>query len=110
MNVDVGIWSRLTRLILVLLVLAGLGGVGVWYFPLIRKNEAMRKQMLDLEGKIKTEEEKSRQLESSIKALRNDPKAVERLAREKLRYAKPGETIILFEPGTTNASLGPAQK
>jgi cell division protein FtsB len=27
-----------------------------------------------------------------------DPKTVERLARERLSYAKPGEDVILFEP------------
>jgi cell division protein FtsB len=35
--------------------------------------------------------------------LRNDPKTIERLAREKLGYAKPDETIIRFEPATNAA-------
>jgi cell division protein FtsB len=41
-------------------------------------------------------------LKASIDALRNDPKAVERLAREQLGYAKPGETVVRFEPAGTN--------
>jgi cell division protein FtsB len=33
-----------------------------------------------------------------------DPKTVERLARERLSYAKPGEDVILFEsPLPTNS-------
>jgi cell division protein FtsB len=33
-------------------------------------------------------------------ALKYDPKAVERLARERLGYAKPGETMIHFDEPT----------
>ena len=36
--------------------------------------------------------------------MRNDPRSVERLARETLGYAKPGETIIRFEEPATNAA------
>ena len=32
-----------------------------------------------------------------LESLRTDPQAVERLAREKLGLAKPGETVIHFE-------------
>jgi cell division protein FtsB len=32
-----------------------------------------------------------------VDALSNDPKTVERLAREKLGYARPDETVIHFE-------------
>jgi len=35
MKVDLGIWDRLTKLVLLLIVLAGLVGVVVWYLPLI---------------------------------------------------------------------------
>ena len=42
------------------------------------------------------------QLAASIDTLRYDTNAIERLARERLRYAKPGETIVVFEPPNTN--------
>jgi len=42
-------------------------------------------------------------LKTSVDSMRNDPKAVERLAREKLGYAKSGETVIRFEDAGTNA-------
>ena len=50
------------------------------------------------------EEEAGRQLRTSIDALRYDPKAVERLARERLGYAKPGEIVIRFEEPRTNSA------
>ena len=46
--------------------------------------------------------ETKKQLTAALEAMNNDPKAVERLAREKLGYAKPGETVIKFEDVSTN--------
>ena len=100
MNVDLGIWSKLTRVVVVLCLVAGLLGIAVWYLPEIRKNERMRKVVQGLDNQIQKEEEASKQLKASIDALRNDPKAVERLTREKLGYAKPGETVVRFEEPT----------
>ena len=102
MNVDLGIWSKLTRLVIFLLVLAGILGVAVWYLPLIKTNERMRKEVLRLDTQIAKAEEAGRQLKTSIDSLKYDPKAVERLAREKFGYAKPGETVIRFEAPVTN--------
>jgi cell division protein FtsB len=50
-----------------------------------------------LEQKIAAETETARQLEAALRAMQ-DPRTVERLARERLSYAKPGEDVILFEP------------
>ena len=102
MNVDLGIWTKLRRVVICLLVVAGLLGIAFWYLPLIKQNERMRKEVLRLDAQIQKEDETSRQLKTSFDTLRNDPKAVERLAREKLRYAKPGETVIVFEESVTN--------
>lgn len=102
MNVDLGIWSKLRQVVIFLLLAAGLLGIAFWYLPLIKQNERMRKEVLRLDTQIQKEDETSRQLKTSFDTLRNDPKAVERLAREKLRYAKPGETVIVFEEPVTN--------
>ncbi|HWX21606.1 MAG TPA: septum formation initiator family protein [Candidatus Binatia bacterium] len=107
MNVNLGIWDKLTRLVIFLLFVAFFLIVAVWYLPLIRQNERMRTQILKFDAQIQKQEETARQLKSSIEALRYDPKAVERLAREQLGYTKPGETMIRFEAATTNAPLRP---
>ena len=104
MNVDLGIWDKLTRVVMVLLVIACLLLVAVWYLPVIQKNERFRKEVYRLEEIRKQEEAANKQLKASIESLANDPKAVERLAREQLRYAKPGETVIQFEPAPTDAA------
>jgi cell division protein FtsB len=97
MNVNLGIWPKLTKVVIFLLFLAGALGVCVWYLPTIRQNEQMRKEVLRLDRDLKRAVDEARSLESSLKALRTDPKSVERLARESLGYAKPGETVIHFE-------------
>jgi len=63
----------------------------------------MRADNLRLETELQKEMENSKQLQAQIDALRNDPKTVERLAREKLGYAKPDETVVRFETPATNA-------
>jgi len=96
-NVDLGILGKLTRVVVFLLCVAGLLAVAVWYLPLIQQNERMRKVVLQLDTQIAKAEESNRQLKMSFDALRYDPKTVERLARERLGYARPGETVIRFE-------------
>ncbi len=103
MNVDLGIWSKLTRLVFFLCFIAFLLLVAVWYLPLIHQNERMRKYIVGLDAQVQKQEETGKQLRTSIEALRSDPKTVERLARERLGYAKAGETVIRFEEPDTNA-------
>ena len=105
MNVDLGIWSKLTKVVVGLVVLAFLLLIGMCYLPLIHQNERMRREILRLDAQLQKEEEKSRQLKNEIGALRNDPKTIERLTREKLGYARPDETVVRFEPATTNAPV-----
>jgi cell division protein FtsB len=97
MNVE-SLWTRLNRLLVVLLVLAGLAGVGVWYWPLIRQHERMSREDLRLAGLVQQQEAALRQKKALIEALRNDPRMIERLAREKLGLARTGETVVHFEP------------
>lgn len=96
MNTASNVWEYLTRLVLFLLFAAFLLGVGLWYLPVIKQNEQMRKRKFELETRIDREVEISKRLEASAKSLQ-DPRTVERLARERLRYARPGEKVVFFE-------------
>ena len=97
MNVNLGIWDKLSRVIIFLLFLAGLLGVFVWYLPLIKQNQRFRRDLLALETKIQEQERLGRHLKLSVDAVQNDPRTVERLAREKLGLARTNETVIRFE-------------
>ena len=103
MNVEDSIWDKLTRVVIGLLLLAFLVAVGVWYLPLIQQNERYRREVLRLDEQVQKESETKRQLNASVESLSNDPKAIERLARVKFGYAKPGEKVIRFEENTNSA-------
>jgi cell division protein FtsB len=88
-----------------LIFAAAVLAVVVWYIPLFQQNERMRKEIQTLQGQIRREEQASRRLEENIKSLRDDPKTVERMAREKLGYARTGETVIYFDQRSTNSPV-----
>lgn len=102
MNVDLGIWSKLTKLVVGLVVLAVLLLIALCYLPVIKENERMRRQILLDQNEIAKEEARSKDLQAQLDALLHDPKTIERLSREKLGYAKPDETVIRFETPATN--------
>ena len=97
MKVDLGIWSKLTQAVIALVVVAVLILIGLAYLPQIQKNERFRREIDRLTLEVKKQEDLARELRAEIDALRNDPATVARLAREKLGYARPDETIIHFE-------------
>jgi cell division protein FtsB len=51
-------------------------------------------------------DEENRQLEDRVKALKSDPAAIERIAREEMGLARPGEYIFKLTPNAA-APAGP---
>ena len=105
MKVDLGIWGKLTWVATILALVSGLALVVGWYLPLIKQNERMRQEIYNLNAQIQQEDNVAKKLKASIDAVQHDPKTVERLAREKLGYAKPGETVIRFESASGSSSV-----
>ena len=97
MKVDLGIWSKLTLAVVILVGISFVLLIAMSYVPEIEQNQRMRSDIYRLNEKITQQEAVARELQAEIDALRNDPKTVERLAREKLGYAKADETVIRFE-------------
>lgn len=101
------LWTRLSQLVVVMVVIAAFVVVGLWYLPLIRENQSLRKQDLKTVEEIQKEQEKARQKKAAIDALRNDPRTVERLARERLGLARTNETVVHFEPVAASTTSSP---
>ena len=104
MKVDLGIWSKLTQAIVALVAAAVLLLIGMTYLPLIQQNEQMRRRIDVLDAQLEEQRQESKRLQEQFDALRSDTKTVERLAREKLGYAKADETVVHFEAPTTNGA------
>ena len=51
-----------------------------------------------LMSEVRAAERANRDLHAEIEALRSDPRAIERIAREELMLARPGETVYLLPP------------
>ncbi len=97
MNVNLGIWDKLTKFVVFLIVAAALLGVFYKYLPLIKENQRYRRAILATEAQLAAEERMTKQLRASIDALQNDPRTIERLARERHGLARTNEMIIRFE-------------
>ena len=95
------IWGLLTKFVLFLLFIAA--GVAIFfsYLPLIQQNQRMRRDILVLDNEIRSEERHKKSIKAQTDAILNDPRTVERLARERLVYARSNETIFIFEPPKT---------
>jgi cell division protein FtsB len=98
MNVNLGIWDKLSKLMIFLLFVGGVLGLFYWYLPLIQENQRYRKELLLLDTRIAEQKKLWGQLKGANDSLQNDPRAVERLAREKLSLAKTNEMVVRFEP------------
>jgi cell division protein FtsB len=71
-------------------VVFGANGMMAW--------EQKRAEYRQLQQQIDDLQKQNRQLEQHIKALKSDPEAIEKEAREQLRYARPGEVIYVVPP------------
>ena len=81
----------LVMLSLVLLLLFGHGLFGKKGYMAVRR---MRQQNQELNQKIEQLNKENSQTMEEIKALKSDPKAIEKIAREELGLVKPGEVKI----------------
>jgi cell division protein FtsB len=104
MKPEPGIWNKLTWIVIVLIIIAGLIALGSRYLPLIQRNERMRREIHRLETELETEKQTARQLQQEIDLLTKDPAALEREIRSRLGLAREGETVIRFDTETTNTS------
>jgi cell division protein FtsB len=63
-----------------------------------------------LEAELKSLQEENQRIADHVKALQTDPKAIEKEAREQLRYAKPGEVIYVAPEQSPQADTKAAKK
>lgn len=86
----------LLALLLTWHVVDGKHGLSVW--------EHERVQDRALQKEIDRLQQENAQMQQQIQKLQSDPDAIEREAREKLHYAKPGEVIYTLPAAQANAT------
>ena len=94
-------WITLTVLVVIAVI--------AMFVPQIRQyNELHRKEAV-LQDEIRLEEEIVAHLKKQQDRLKSDPRFIEKLAREELGYAKPGETVFRFTDDEAPGSNRPAR-
>ena len=63
-----------------------------------------------LNNELNSLQQENERLNQKIKALRTDPKTIEKEAREQLRYARPGEVVYSLPAEKTAPAISTAQK
>jgi cell division protein FtsB len=77
-------------------ILAAGAGAASLFVPQFRRFRNFQAEQAQLESAIRAEEERYPELMKRIDQLQHDPAVVERVARETLGLARPGETIYRF--------------
>jgi cell division protein DivIC len=72
------------------------------FYPAWRKGQNMRSKAEILQNEIQTKKEELAELQDEAGRLKDDPFTVERMSRDTLSVARPGEVIFKFQPYPTN--------
>jgi len=91
--------SYLALSLLFSLLLFSLFFVGDRGFLQVRRQ---RRELRAAQDEVTKLVEENIQLEAEVAALKNDPAALEKIAREKLQLVKPGEVVIVLPEGWEN--------
>lgn len=97
------VWTWAYRIGLLLLVILIAIGVVAIFAPQVEQYRELRRKEALLQEEIRLEQETLRHLQEQQQRLMTDPRFVEKIAREELRYIRPGETVFKFvddEPAT----------
>jgi cell division protein DivIC len=91
------VWKFIYRLGLIASILMVVAIVVFHFFlPKIREQRELRAREEELQQDIQRAAEQLRMLKLKQEKLQTDPRFIEKIAREDLGYAKPGETVFRF--------------
>lgn len=98
---DPAFWNALNRVLFILLVVLGVVGIGLWFYPeLMRRNE-MSRYLEEQKKDLAAQELLRKQRDREVYLLENDTSYIETIARDKLDLMKEGETIFRLDPAKT---------
>ena len=71
---------------------------------------ARRREVRQLESEVRRLAEENQRLDREVNRLRNDPAAIERVAREEMKLARPGEVIYTLPAPPSPPAAAQARK
>ncbi|MEI8343282.1 MAG: septum formation initiator family protein [Verrucomicrobiota bacterium] len=93
-----GVWHFLNRLMVTLIVFAGIVLIVCAFVPELKKQREQNARLDQLKADIERQKALLTQRTREVELLKNDPGYVETLARDRLDLMKEGETIYRLEP------------
>lgn len=91
--------------VILALVLLGIAGENGYL-----ERRAQRRQIQNLAAEIENLRQENLRLGETVKSLRSDPRAIEELARERLRLGRPDDVIITLPRDEPPASPAVSQR
>lgn len=85
-RIAVGVFGLLTFAMLLLAVFNDKGALQV---------RAQARKLNEVQAEVQKLETQNKRLNTEIQALRSDPTAIEKFAREELKLVKPGEIVLV---------------
>ena len=95
-----------TLLILVAVVLVVDNIFGTHGYVTLQRRQ---KEIAALQKQLQQLNEENRQLGEQVRALKSDPQLIEKIARDELGLARPGEVIIRIPQQPANSPGGPGK-
>jgi cell division protein FtsB len=74
------------------------------FYPAWKRGENTKAQAIKVQREVEEMKQEVGVLQDEAGRLKNDPFTVERMSRDSLGVAKPGEVIFKFQPYRTNTS------
>jgi cell division protein FtsL len=89
--------SKIFPVLFLLLIVAVLACSMILVWPVYRKNLKLQKEVSDLEKKLNEKSAECIELKKFVHDLEHNPRAVEKVAREKFNLCKEGEVVIKYK-------------
>lgn len=89
-------WTTLSRISQGILAVLLFALLWHYFYPKYTIYRDLQQREAQLREDVRLEEEMLQILKTKQERLRNDPRFVEKIAREELGLAKPGETVFKF--------------
>ena len=96
------LWLIIYRLACVIFAIMLVIVIIALFLPKVRQAQERQRKAAVIEEQNRAREKMTKQLRENQEQFVSDPKYVERVAREELGKAKPGETIFRFIEKKTN--------
>lgn len=95
-NTSIKFWTTVYRVSLTVLIVLLVFGLCSIFIPLIRENRERERKVAALEEELRAKQDAIVHIRRQQELFQTDPSFVEKIAREELGKAKPGEIIYRF--------------